>query len=270
MPRTKLGGRSSLAITHGSPLTFVGHSLNANETCMVIFDGRAILLDVEGTTSSISFVYDVLFEYAKQHVAAFLAEHREDAEVLQLAVSLAKSAGATLTADEIAADPTRASLAAVELMNRDIKDTSLKALQGMIWRQGFESGEIIAHVYDDVPPALARWCDAGVDVRIYSSGSIEAQRLFFGHTASGDLTTCLQGHYDTTTGPKREQESYEKIAADIGIAPRQILFVSDVGEELDAARSAGMATALAVRPGNRPAGGLLDHEPIESFDEIVI
>jgi enolase-phosphatase E1 len=236
---------------------------------MVVFDGRVILLDVEGTTSSISFVYDVLFEHAKQHVAAFLTAHRDSPEVLRLAVGITEAVNAAQTSEAIAADPTRASIAAIEMMNRDVKDTSLKALQGMIWRQGFESGAIVAHVYDDVPPALIRWRDAGVDVRIYSSGSIEAQKLFFGHTAAGDLTSCLQGHYDTTTGHKREQASYERIAADCGVAARQILFISDVGEELDAARAAGMATALAVRPGNRPAGGKLEHEPIESFDEIV-
>jgi enolase-phosphatase E1 len=160
-------------------------------------------------------------------------------------------------------------LAAVDLMNRDVKDTALKALQGMIWRSGFESGTLVAHVFDDVPPALAQWADAGLDVRIYSSGSIEAQRLFFGHTAAGDLTPHLRGHYDTTTGTKREAGSYTAIAADMGLEPRQILFVSDVGAELDAARQAGMATALAMRPGNRDPGGLFDHEPIASFAEIV-
>jgi enolase-phosphatase E1 len=236
---------------------------------MVIFDGRAILLDVEGTTSSISFVYDVLFEHAKQHVASFLQTHREDPSVLELACGITAAAGTRLAVTEIAADPPRAALAAIELMNRDVKDTSLKTLQGMIWRQGFESGQIVSHVYDDVPPALCRWRDSGIDVRIYSSGSVEAQRLFFGHTSAGDLTSCLQGHYDTTTGHKREASSYERIAADIGVPPRQVLFVSDVGEELDAARAAGMSTALAVRPGNRPAGGTLAHDPIQSFDEIV-
>ena len=107
---------------------------------MVIFDGRVILLDVEGTTSSISFVYDVLFEHAKQHVGDFFKAHREDPEVLRLAVGITEAVGAGQTAEEIAADPMRAALAAVEMMNRDIKDTSLKALQGMIWRQGFASG----------------------------------------------------------------------------------------------------------------------------------
>lgn len=155
-------------------------------------------------------------------------------------------------------------------MNRDVKDTALKELQGMIWRSGFESGELVAHVFDDVPPALAAWTDSGLDVRIYSSGSIEAQKLFFGHTAAGDLTAYLRGHYDTTTGPKREAASYTQIAADMRLAPRQILFVSDVGAELDAARAAGMATALAIRPGNREAGGIMEHEPVDSFAEIVV
>ena len=236
---------------------------------MIVFDGGGILLDVEGTTSSISFVYDVLFEDAKRHVAGFLAEHAGDPFVVGLAVQIAAAAGVTLTADEVAADPSRAALAAIELMNRDLKETALKALQGMIWRRGFESGRIVAHVFDDVPPALARWTDAGLDVRIYSSGSIEAQRLFFAHTAAGDLTPHLRGHYDTTTGPKRDRESYTLIAADMELEPRQVLFVSDVAAELDAARAAGMATALAVRPGNRDVGGLYEHETVASFAEIV-
>ncbi len=236
---------------------------------MILFDGGGILLDVEGTTSSISFVYDVLFEHAKRQVGHFLAAHRDDSDVLELAAAVTAAAGAPLAPAAIAGDPTRAALAAIELMNRDVKETALKSLQGMIWRAGFESGEIVAHVFDDVPPALSRWADSGLDVRIYSSGSIEAQKLFFGHTAAGDLTPLLRGHYDTTTGPKRERASYERIAADMGLEPRTILFVSDVGAELDAARAAGMATALAVRPGNREPGGVFAHQPIDSFAEIV-
>jgi enolase-phosphatase E1 len=236
---------------------------------VIVFDGRGILLDVEGTTSSISFVYDVLFEHAKKNVASFLAAHRNDPQVRTAALGLARGLG--LPDDVLVTDEglTRLALGAVDLMNRDIKETSLKALQGMIWRGGYESGEIVAHVFDDVPPALAQWADGGVDVRIYSSGSIEAQKLFFAHTAAGDLTPSLRGHYDTTTGPKREAASYAAIAADMGLEPRQILFVSDVGAELDAARAAGMATALAVRPGNREPGGLYDHEAVSSFAEIV-
>jgi len=121
-----------------------------------------------------------------------------------------------------------------------------------------------------VPETLAQWADSGLDVRIYSSGSIDAQKLFFSHTGAGDLTPHLRGHYDTTTGPKREAASYRAIAADMGMEPREILFISDVGEELDAARQAGMATALAIRPGNREPGGRLEHESLELFTEIVI
>jgi enolase-phosphatase E1 len=236
---------------------------------VIVFDGRGIVLDVEGTTSSISFVYDVLFAHAKEQVGAFLAAHRDDPAVLDLAAALTAAAGEPRSPAAIAADPLPAALAAIDLMNRDVKATPLKALQGMIWRSGFESGELVAHVFDDVPPALAAWADSGLDVRIYSSGSIEAQQLFFGHTAAGDLRPLLRGHYDTTTGPKREPASYTAIAADMGLTPRQVLFVSDVGAELDAARAAGMATALAIRPGNREPGGIFEHEPIESFAEIV-
>jgi enolase-phosphatase E1 len=236
---------------------------------VIVFDGRGILLDVEGTTSSISFVYDVLFAHAKAKVGEFLSARRDDARVLELAAAVTAAAGTPLTPAAIAADPTRAALAAIDLINRDVKDTALKELQGMIWRSGFESGELVAHVFDDVPPALAAWADSGLDVRIYSSGSIEAQQLFFGHTAAGDLRPHLRGHYDTTTGPKREAASYALIAADMGLEPRQILFVSDVGAELDAAHAAGMATALAVRPGNRDAGGVFEHEAVASFAEIV-
>jgi enolase-phosphatase E1 len=236
---------------------------------VIVFDGRGILLDVEGTTSSISFVYDVLFAHAKAQVGEFLAAHSDDPLVRAAALGIAATAGLPPVDVGTAAGRGQVALAAVDLMNRDVKDTALKALQGMIWRSGFVSGTLVAHVFDDVPPALAQWADAGLDVRIYSSGSIEAQRLFFGHTAAGDLTPHLRGHYDTTTGPKREAGSYTAIAADMGLEPRQILFVSDVGAELDAARQAGMATALAMRPGNRDPGGLFDHEPIASFAEVV-
>jgi enolase-phosphatase E1 len=236
---------------------------------VIVFDGRGILLDVEGTTSSISFVYDVLFEHAKRNVASFLAARRDDPQVRAAALGLARGLG--LPDDTVGdeAGLTRLALGAIDLMNRDVKDTSLKALQGMIWRGGYESGEIVAHVFDDVPPAMAAWADSGIDVRIYSSGSVEAQKLFFAHTAAGDLTPHLRGHYDTTTGPKREAASYAAIAADMGCEPRQILFVSDVGAELDAARAAGMATALAIRPGNREPGGVFEHEAVRSFAEIV-
>ena len=242
---------------------------------MIVFGGRGILLDVEGTTSSISFVYDVLFPFARRHVGDFLARRAGDPAVRAVAAQLeAQASGGQPAADHLADlyDPavtTRVALAALQLMDRDAKVTPLKELQGMIWKGGFDSGELVAHVFEDVPPALAHWADSGLDVRIYSSGSIDAQRLFFAHTAAGDLTPHLRGHYDTTTGPKREAASYRAIAADMGLEPQEILFVSDVGAELDAAREAGMATALAVRPGNRDPGGRLEHESLTSFADIV-
>jgi enolase-phosphatase E1 len=236
---------------------------------VIVFGGRGILLDVEGTTSSISFVYDVLFAFARQHIGDFLVQNRLDPTVQAATLALATETGAVDATLADAEGTTRLALAAIDLMNRDVKSTPLKTLQGMIWRSGFESGELVSHVFDDVPPALAHWADSGIDVRIYSSGSIEAQRLFFSHTGAGDLTPHLRGHYDTTTGPKREAASYRAIAADMAMEPREILFVSDIGEELDAARQAGMATALAIRPGNREPGGRLEHESLVSFTEIV-
>ena len=235
---------------------------------MILFDGRGIVLDVEGTTSSISFVYDVLFTFAKERVGDYLGTHAVDPGVAALLPPILAEAGDSAVAGEVIPPP-RAAAAAMELMRRDAKFGPLKDLQGRIWRSGFESGELVAHVFDDVPEALRAWSESGLDVRIYSSGSVEAQKLFFGHTAAGDLLPCLRGHYDTVTGPKRETESYAKIAADMGLDPRQVLFVSDVGEELDAARRAGMQTALAERPGNRTATSVFEHPVVTTFADIV-
>lgn len=236
---------------------------------MIVFDGQAILLDVEGTTSSIAFVYDVLFEHARREVGGFLSSRRHDRDVMHLAIEVCLAAGVPVEATALAEDPAVAATAAIELMNRDVKSTPLKKLQGMIWRSGYESGSLVSHVFDDVPSALRRWDESGLDVRIYSSGSVEAQRLFFAHTLHGDLTASLRGHYDTTTGAKRDPNSYSAIAADIGCEPRRILFASDVGEELDAARAAGMVTVLVRRPGNRESTSSLQHDEVASFDEIV-
>lgn len=234
---------------------------------MIVFGGKGILLDVEGTTSSIAFVYDVLFAYAKKHVAEYFDNHHNDPVVCAAAEELAVEVGSCETLDT-PEGRTQLTLAAIGLMDRDIKSTPLKSLQGMIWRDGFESGQLVSHIFDDVPVALEQWANSGIDVRIYSSGSIEAQKLFFGHTSAGDLTCFFSGHYDTTTGPKREQASYSSIATAMGMPARQILFISDVGAELDAARAAGMQTAAAIRPGNRPLESLYEHETIRSFDEI--
>jgi 2,3-diketo-5-methylthio-1-phosphopentane phosphatase len=157
-----------------------------------------------------------------------------------------------------------------KLMDADSKTSGLKALQGLIWRSGFESGELVAHVYGDVPAALEHWHRQAIAVRIYSSGSCEAQRLFFSHTDHGDLEHWFEGHYDTTIGPKRDRASYERIAQDWGRPAEKLLFISDVTAELAAASAAGMQVLLSIRPGN-PAQQDSDRWPsITSFAEIAI
>ena len=224
------------------------------------FNGRGILLDIEGTTSSVSFVYDVMFPYVRKHLTFEVLTNWMEPEYVLAFGAIAKDAGhesldAWLKTDSLTRDnPLRAANVVcrevTRLMDADAKATGLKQLQGLIWKSGFESGELKAHVYEDVPPALVRWNAAGKDVRIYSSGSVQAQKLFFGHTVAGDLLPQFRGHYDTTTGPKKEAASYQRIAAEFGVPAAEILFLSDVVAELNAAREAGLQTGLVTRPGN--------------------
>lgn len=240
----------------------------------VKFAGRGILLDIEGTTSSVSFVYDVMFPFARRELASYLAAAWGSPELAAACDRIALDAGhASLAAwcgsAADAAAQRQTLIAEVErLMAGDSKATGLKQLQGLIWRSGFECGEMQAHVYDDVPPALAAWNHAGLDVRIYSSGSIEAQKLFFGHSVAGNLLPLFRGHYDTTSGPKKEAASYLRIADDIGLPPRELLFLSDVVAEVDAARQAGFQTGLCLRPGNAAVADGHGHTEIRDFGEI--
>ncbi|WP_213980853.1 acireductone synthase [Sphingomonas sp. dw_22] len=196
-------------------------------------DPKAILLDIEGTTSSISFVADELFPYARRHLAAFVQNHPEvSAPILA----------------EVPGDDRVATL--LRWIDEDRKETPLKTLQGLIWAQGYADGELKGHVYPDTPEALRRWTQAGLPVFIYSSGSIAAQKLIFGHSVAGDLTPLLSGYFDTTTGPKRETGSYAKIADAIGAMPGDVLFVSDIQAEIDAARDAGLQALLIDREGD--------------------
>ena len=221
---------------------------------------RGVLLDIEGTTTPISFVYDVLFPYARRHVAEYIRhaglsdlqrEHEEDVRQGN--------------------NPPPWSAEPVSyihwLMDQDRKSTALKNLQGKIWLEGYQSGELRGEVFQDVPPALERWHRNKVDIRIFSSGSVLAQRLIFSSTAAGDLTKFLSGYFDTTTGRKNDPASYTTIANTFEIAASDILFLSDVVHELDAARNAGMQTRLCVRPGNHPQPPH-DHDTIKSFDAI--
>ena len=231
-----------------------------------------VLLDIEGTTSSIRFVHDQMFPYARRRLDAFLETHWADPEVQQCLAELAQdlaqdSVAAWLDTGDERAQRQTVIHAVNQMMDRDLKATGLKHLQGLIWRDGFENGELVAHLYDDVPPALRQWKDAGFDLRIYSSGSAAAQRLFFGHTVAGNLLDLFSEHYDTTRGSKKDVASYQNIAAAIGHPPNRILFLSDVVEELQAADSAGLQVALSLRPDNPPQPeNPFDH--FRHFDEI--
>jgi enolase-phosphatase E1 len=206
---------------------------------------RGILLDIEGTTTPITFVYDVLFPYARRNAAAYVRKH--DVSDLRREYEEDERAGhkPALWSD----DP----LPYIHwLMDQDRKSTALKRIQGEIWLDGYRGGELHGEVFGDVPQALEHWHNDGVDIRIFSSGSILAQRLLFSTTAAGNLTKFLNGYFDTTTGPKADPESYRKISSTFGISSSQIVFISDVTRELDAARTAGMQTLLCIRPGNHP------------------
>jgi enolase-phosphatase E1 len=237
---------------------------------------RGILLDIEGTTSSVRFVYDVMFPFVRRELERYLKAGWGSRELSTACDQIACDAGyesleAWAKAARAGDGPSQQQLVIAEvtrLMDGDVKATGLKHLQGLIWENGFRSGEMQAHVYDDVPPALNRWREAGLDTRIYSSGSIQAQKLFFAHTTAGNLLPLLSGHYDTTTGPKKEANSYGKIAREFGLAPNAILFISDVVAELDAARAAGFQTALALRPGNAPVTAGNSHQEIRTFEEV--
>lgn len=242
---------------------------------MIQFTGRGILLDIEGTTSSISYVYDVLFPYARKNLVPFLQGYWEETEVRHALETIASEQGAVSfaewTRDRKSKEESIELVVAVitGLMDRDTKVTGLKELQGLIWRQGYNSGQLQSHVFADVPLAMDSWSQAGIDLRIYSSGSVEAQKVFFAHTDAGDLSKYFRGHYDTTVGAKRDPASYVAIASTMQCDPADILFLSDVPAELDAAQTAGMQTALVVRPGNKDVVGS-SHRTVSGFDQIAV
>lgn len=197
---------------------------------------RGVVLDIEGTTTPLAFVHEVLFPYARAHLSEYV-------------------------------DADRARQAA-ELMDQDSKSPWLKELQGRIWQQGYANGALRGDVFDDVPGALERWRAAGIELAIYSSGSVQAQHLLFGTTRFGDLTPRFGHFFDTAVGPKKARESYGQIARAMGQSPSALLFVSDVEDELTAARSAGLQVLLAVRPGNA-AQDTASWTTIRGFGEIV-
>lgn len=216
---------------------------------------KAVLTDIEGTTSAVSFVFEVLFPYAAQHLPDFVRQ-----EATQPAVALQLQA-VRQDAAEPHADIDRVIEILIEWIAEDRKATPLKALQGMVWEQGYRAGQLRGHVYPDAVEALKRWHLEGYELYVYSSGSIQAQQLIFGCSVAGDLSPLFSGYFDTTSGPKREPQSYRSITAAIGCPAEQILFLSDIVEELDAAQQAGMATCGLVRNG----GELVGHANVASF-----
>jgi enolase-phosphatase E1 len=235
---------------------------------------RAVLLDIEGTTTPVDFVYQTLFPFARRRIEQFLAENSANDAVLA-DVALLRAEHATEAGDRpfpVWSDNSpeaRLESAAVYarwLMDRDRKSTGLKSLQGKIWEAGYLSGELRGEVYDDVPRAFERWKEQRKIIAIFSSGSVLAQRLLFAHSTAGDLTGFLQEYFDTTTGPKKEAESYRRIASALGLPPSEVLFVSDVIDELDAAGRARMQTSLCVRSGQSPSART--HPLIRTFDDL--
>lgn len=247
---------------------------------MISFSGRGILLDIEGTISSLSFVRDVLFPYARKRLALSLRNLWNDPAMERIRQDLARHYGAT-DFDTWTGGPgmppehrlNHMRKAIYELMDADAKVGPLKELQGLIWRYGYQDGTLRSHVFGEVPRVLKEWKQRGMDIRIYSSGSIEAQKLFFEHVDIGrmeaaDFTGYFSGFYDTTTGPKKEAASYFKIAAAYALPADQILFLSDVVAELDAAREAGMKTGLMLRPENDPVTMAHNHPVLQTFDDV--
>jgi enolase-phosphatase E1 len=215
---------------------------------------RGILLDIEGTTTPIAFVHDVLFTYARQHVREYVVQHatevRHDVEQLHEEHTRDTESGAQ--PPPFANDPDSIAAYVHWLIDRDRKSTALKSLQGKIWRAGYEKGTLRAEVFEDVRPAFERWRERGLRISIFSSGSALAQQLLFAHTDAGDLTTFISDYFDTNIGAKGEAESYRRIAEKMNLSPQEIIFISDVVNELDAARSGGMEARLSIRPGNQP------------------
>src|SRR5690554_2386317 len=227
----------------------------------------AVLTDIEGTTSSISFVKDVLFPYARKALPGFVKARSQDPAVRKWLDVVATENGGVCQ-DAVVVEVLQG------WIDQDRKHTALKALQGMIWADGYATADFTAHIYADAAESLQRWKAEGVPLYVYSSGSVPAQRLFFGHSDAGDLTGLISGWFDTEIGGKREADSYRRIAGSIDAPAGEILFLSDVVEELDAAREAGLQTVLVDRledyPQPRHGDAASGHRRVESFTEVAI
>lgn len=218
---------------------------------------RAIVTDIEGTTSDIRFVHNILFPYARERLAGFVRQQQN--EIAPILNDLRAEI------NEPQADIDRLIETLFSFMDVDRKSTALKALQGLIWRDGYVNGDFTGHLYDDVLPALKAWKQQGIALYVYSSGSVAAQKLLFGYSDAGNITDLFSGYFDTHVGAKREAQSYRNIAAETGVAPEELLFLSDIHQELDAAREAGWQTVQLIRGEAHDASR---HRQVNHFDHI--
>lgn len=232
---------------------------------------KVILLDIEGTTTPIDFVYQILFPYARRHLQTYLAQYwaEAQADIAQLQAEHAADVQQGLQPPLLNTRQLESVVAYLHwLMDQDRKSTPLKSLQGKVWEMGYQSGELKSQVFADVPPAFARWSEQQKRICIFSSGSVLAQKLLFAYTEAGDLRQFISGWFDTNIGAKREMESYQRIAAALQCALPEIVFISDVTAELTAAQAAGMPTILSQRPGNPPQEQAKNFSRINSFAEL--
>jgi enolase-phosphatase E1 len=222
---------------------------------------KAIVTDIEGTTSSLSFVQEVLFPYARANLEDYVRRHQDEPQVKRLLEESCKEAGAELDTGQLISQ-------LIQWLDEDKKVTPLKSLQGLIWKAGYQKGDFKGHVYPDAAAYLKAWKAKGLDLYVYSSGSVYAQKLLFAHTEYGDLTPLFSGFFDTHIGGKKEQESYRKIAKQLGIPADQILFLSDIKEELDAAKAAGFKTLWLIR--DSTPDPQTEHRQASSFDLVAL
>ncbi|MEQ1485709.1 acireductone synthase [Methyloglobulus sp.] len=221
---------------------------------------KAIVTDIEGTTSSLSFVKDVLFPYARAKLPKYVRKHQDEPHIKQLLADTCKEV-------RIELDTEGAINQLIDWIDQDKKITPLKALQGLIWEAGYQQGDFKGHLYQDAIDNLKSWNNRGISLYVYSSGSVLAQKLLFGHTDSGDLRPLFSGYFDTTIGGKKEADSYRKIAEEIGFAANNIMFLSDIKEELDAAKTVGFQTIWLNR--EQPIDAHGEHQQVSSFDDII-
>lgn len=231
---------------------------------------KAVLLDIEGTTTPLDFVHETLFPFARGRMAAFVEENFSalGGEIENLKIEHREDYAEEFYVQEFDENaPASVSNYLNFLIDEDRKSTALKSVQGKIWQAGYEAGELKSEVFADVPRALIRWREQAKTIAIYSSGSVLAQKLIFKYSNQGDLTEFIDDYFDTNIGGKKESASYRKIAAALNFPAAEIAFVSDSAAELDAAQAAGMQTILSIREGNAPLEGQTTHQSIESFDE---